>query len=78
MLYITSRRDIVRSSADVVVKVYGNVAEARLSVNGTALEARPLQSHIATWQVHLKSGKNTVSVSSGSVTDEVTWVLQTR
>lgn len=76
MLYITSRRDIVRSSPDVAVKVYGNVAQARLRVNGAEFDTRLLQNHIAIWNIRLKPGKNIISVSSGTVTDEVSWVLQ--
>ncbi|HWU48934.1 MAG TPA: DUF4982 domain-containing protein [Asticcacaulis sp.] len=75
MLYITSRRDVVRRTPDVVVKVYGNVAQARLSLNDADLGAQTFENHMASWRVRLRPGKNRLSIQSGATQDSVTWVL---
>jgi beta-galactosidase len=75
MLYITSRRDVVRRTPDVVVKVYGNVAQARLSLNDADLGAQTFENHMASWRVRLRPGKNHLSIQSGATQDSVTWVL---
>ncbi|ESQ83830.1 hypothetical protein AEAC466_10900 [Asticcacaulis sp. AC466] len=75
MVYITSRRAVTRHTADVAVKVYGNVSQARLRLNGRDLGAQPFENHMATWNVRLSPGKNTLTVEGGSAVDIVTWVL---
>ncbi len=75
MLYITSRRAVTRHTADVAVKVYGNVDKARLRLNGRDLGEKTLGNHMAIWNVHLTTGKNTLSVEGGTTTDTVTWGL---
>jgi beta-galactosidase len=75
MVYITSRRAVKRTAADVEVKVYSNQATVRLRVNGVDLGERAVDGHIARWPVRLVPGTNRIEVQSGALTDSVEWTL---
>lgn len=76
MVYITSRRHVMRTQAPAQVKVYSNQASARLHLNGTDLGERPVTGHIASWQVELIEGANRLKVSAGGAADSTDWILQ--
>jgi beta-galactosidase len=75
MVYITSRRAVRRTAADVEVKVYSNQPAVRLRVNGADLGERPVEGHIARWPVRLAPGANRIEVQAGTLTDSVEWHL---
>ncbi|MFL6636516.1 MAG: glycoside hydrolase family 2 TIM barrel-domain containing protein [Massilia sp.] len=75
MVYVTSRRAVRRTVADVEVKVYSNQPAARLRVNGADLGERRVEGHIARWPVRLAPGVNRIEVQSGAVVDSVEWTL---
>ena len=79
-VYITSRRWTERTNATTTVKVYGNVDNAVLTVNGTSMGTVSSSDHIYRWpNVVLAPGANTVTVtgSRGTETfsDSVVWTL---
>jgi len=76
MVYITSRRAVKRTVADVEVKVYSNQSPVRLRVNGADLGERAVDGHIARWPVRLAPGANRIEVQAGAVTDSVEWQLE--
>ena len=79
MVYITSRRWTERQSEVTDIKVYTNMDEARLYVNGVQLgKARPDSYRRAVWEgVRLSPGKNEIRVvgKSGrmSLEDSCVW-----
>jgi beta-galactosidase len=75
MVYVTSRRAVRRTVADVEVKVYSNQPAARLWVNGVDLGERTVEGHIARWPVRLAPGVNRIEVQSGTTADSVEWTL---
>jgi hypothetical protein len=78
MLYLTSRRDVNRTSAATQVKVYTNAASVTLAINGKNLgEQKPDAQHIARWKiVTLDPGDNKVEVTTPEgLKDEATWTL---
>ncbi|MFS2080492.1 glycoside hydrolase family 2 TIM barrel-domain containing protein [Telluria sp. Tellsp131] len=75
MVYITSRRAVTRTAADVEVKVYSNEARVRLRVNGVDLGERAVEGHISRWQVRLAPGANRIEASAGTLVDDVEWNL---
>lgn len=77
MVYITSRRFTPRKQALTPVKVYANVAEVELRVNGVALGTRKVEDHIAVWpEVQLRAGKNQIEARAGNVSDACAWVVE--
>ena len=78
MVYITSRRDRIRSVSGVDVKVYSNQPIVNLSLNGTAQGAQVVSDHIATWHVDLKAGLNHLTATAVSVSDSVDWTYETQ
>lgn len=79
MVYITSRRDTVRSQASVTVKIYSNQSVAHLTLNGADLGEKPVDDHVAVWQVDLAPGRNSIKVTAGtSASDHVEWIYQPR
>ncbi|MCS0613617.1 glycoside hydrolase family 2 protein [Massilia kyonggiensis] len=76
MVYITSRRAVKRTTADVEVKVYSNQPAARLRVNGADLGERAVEGRIARWPVRLQPGPNRIEVQAGEVSDRVEWMMQ--
>ena len=74
MLHITSPRDTHKRVRHVTVKVYSNLDEVRLKLNGESLPAQKVTDHMATWQVDLRDGANVVEASAGKdLHDSVTW-----
>ena len=75
MVYITSRRAVKRTAADVEVKVYSNQPAVRLRVNGVDLGERSVEGRIARWPVRLQPGPNRIEVRAGGQADDVEWTL---
>ena len=75
MVYITSRRAVRRTAADVEVKVYSNQPVVRLWVNGVDLGEQAVDGHVARWRVRLAPGANRVEARAGAQADEVEWNL---
>lgn len=83
LAYITSRRFAVRTTAEVAVKVYSNLEQVTLTVNGAPFGSpEPVVDHRASWSaVPLQVGDNSIEVvATGSagqrVSDSVTWTRQ--
>lgn len=78
MAWITSRRAVRRTTAEVEVevKVYSNQPAARLRVNGVDLGERSVEGRIARWPVRLAPGANRIEVQAGAVQDSVEWHLE--
>jgi len=67
VLYILSRRNTQRTESSVDVSVYTNLEQVELSVNGTLISSKPMDSdiHKITWEdIKLQPGKNQISVVS--------------
>jgi beta-galactosidase len=75
MVYITSRRAVHRTAADVEVKVYSNQPAARLRLNGVDQGERAVEGHVARWQVRLQPGANRIEAGAGAQADSVEWTL---
>jgi hypothetical protein len=78
VLYITSRRYVKRPTNTVEVKVYSNLDEVRLTVNGVSWGTVRSSDHIFRWtNVVLGPGENAIEVQGSrdgrSFTDGVTW-----
>ena len=74
MLHIASPRYTTRRTRDVTVRVYANVPEVRLQLNGESLPAQPVQDHVAAFKVSLKDGDNTIEAFAGKdLHDAVHW-----
>ena len=76
MVYITSRRLVARSQADVEVKAYTNAGPATLVLNGTPVSTIAPERRILRWRVNLRPGPNTIEVRSASapgLSDSVAW-----
>jgi beta-galactosidase len=76
MVHITSGRVVRRTLADTEVKVYSNQPAVSLRVNGVDLGERPVEGHIARWQVRLAPGANRVEARAGTLADSVEWRLE--
>jgi beta-galactosidase len=76
MVYITSRRAVKRTAADVEVKVYSNQPAVRLRVNGVDQGERDVEGHVARWPVRLTPGANRIEVQAGALTDSIEWQLE--
>jgi beta-galactosidase len=75
-VYITSRRFEPRVSATTDVKVYSNLPEVTLTVNGQALNAVTAADHVFVWPaVTLQPGANLVEARAGDQRDAVTWTV---
>jgi len=74
MVYITSRRDLDRHADQVTIKVYSNQPSVTLALDGAELGPTPVNDHVATWDVTLKPGTNTiVAAAVGAPNDQVNW-----
>lgn len=66
MLYLTSKRHLIRSESNIPIKVYCNIdAEVLLKVNGKKIsKQKPSKYKIVLWEnVKLKKGRNRIEVS---------------
>ncbi len=83
VLHLTSKRNLVRVDADTIVKVYTNLSEVSLLVNGTDCgSVQPDDHKIAIWNnIELNEGDNEIVVSGsykGKVfTDKAVWTYDT-
>lgn len=78
VLHITSRRFTLRTDPATEIKVYANVSEVELFLNGRSLGKKsPGEDRIIRWSgVILAPGRNTVRVTAGTgLTDECEWTL---
>jgi beta-galactosidase len=74
MVHITSPRDTHKRIRHVRVRVYANMDEVRLSLNGETLGAQKVVDHVAVWAVDLKDGENVVEAFAGKdLHDRVVW-----
>ncbi|MGN0522604.1 MAG: glycoside hydrolase family 2 protein [Eubacterium sp.] len=78
VVYITSRRFEVRTASKICVKVYSNSDKVTLSLNGKTLSTLHncdnKQNHVFLFEnVFLNIGENTVTASSGNISDTVVW-----
>ena len=79
MVYITSRRDTVRTAADTPIKVYSNLPKVTLKVNGKSWgEVEGSKFHVFLWKsIPLIEGDNRIEVTAarpGSVeSDACIW-----
>lgn len=81
VLYVTSRRHVLRTTPGVEVKVYSNRGPVTLTVNGSNLGTREAEGHIARWaDVRLRPGVNRIHVTARDgdrlLTDAVEWQFQ--
>jgi beta-galactosidase len=65
MLHINSARDNPKRTRTTTVKIYSNLPEVRLQLNGKDLGAQKVDNHIATWRISLQNGDNVVEASGG-------------
>lgn len=81
LLYITDRRNNIRSESATTIKVYTTLEKVQLIVNGTAVaEGAPDECHIISWQnILLREGENTIEVKGRSgkqaLVDTCEWTL---
>jgi hypothetical protein len=82
MIYITSRREVIRTTPTIQLKIYSNQQRVRATLNGADLGERPVVDHVALWpEVPLALGMNQVSASVTlpreiELNDSVTWTLE--
>ncbi len=76
MVYITSRRYVLRGVAGVDIKIYSNQPSVSLHLNGVDKGAHVVEDHIATWHVDLIPGRNRIEVVAPAVSDAVEWIYQ--
>jgi beta-galactosidase len=79
MVYITHRRQVLRTASSVDIKVYSNLAEASLTVNGVTIGKAAVEDHVAVWPgVSLSPGLNRILVRAGqgstARSDVVDWI----
>lgn len=71
VLHITSKRFVDRHTSSIEVKVYSNLNEVTLTVNGKETETITSDSTIFVFDIKLKRGKNIIIASAGSIKDSV-------
>jgi beta-galactosidase len=81
VLYITSRRFVVRLQPVTTIKVFSNTETVALRVNGISLGSKTSPNHIFLWPgVTLQLGRNTIEASatrgSSELTDRCEWELR--
>ncbi|MFY0654572.1 MAG: hypothetical protein JXQ96_21230 [Cyclobacteriaceae bacterium] len=81
VLHITSSRYIFRNQAKTQVKVYTNLKEVSLKINGQTFETKSPEKGIVTWDnITLDKGNNGIIVQANhngkTYTDDCTWVLE--
>jgi beta-galactosidase len=77
-VYITERRYDPRPGGNMVVRVYSNLAQIELKVNGASQGVQTSADHIFSFNITLTPGTTTFveacgNASSGSVCDSVSW-----
>lgn len=77
IVHLTSKRHVIRTEGSTPVKVYANVPEVELFVNGVFIGfRRPNNLGIAQWEnINLKLGENTILVkdTASDLVDGVVW-----
>jgi beta-galactosidase len=74
MVHIASPRYTARRVRETTVRVYSNMDEVRLQLNGESLPVQKVSDHVATWKVSLKDGDNTIEAFAGKdLHDVVHW-----
>jgi beta-galactosidase len=81
VLHITSSRFIFREEAETQVKVYSNLDNVSLTVNGESFPGKSHEKGIITWdEITLQDGNNGIIVSGTkdgeTYYDDCTWVLE--
>ncbi|MEI7675150.1 MAG: glycoside hydrolase family 2 TIM barrel-domain containing protein [Bacteroidales bacterium] len=81
VLYIANRRFVSRTNALTLVKVYSNLEQVELFVNGISLGKKKVIDAIVQWDnVRLAKGENKIAVKSGkgktALSDECSWLLE--
>lgn len=81
VLHITSSRYIFREKAETKVKVYTNLTDVTLKVNGNEFLTKSPEKGIITWDgIILQEGNNGIVVSAVkdriAFTDDCVWVLE--
>jgi beta-galactosidase len=79
--YITSRRFTSRTSASTEVKIYSNLDNVTLKINGVSLGTKTGSDKVFKWNVRLSPGPNLIQVFSTrngvTYTDSCSWNLTT-
>lgn len=77
MLHLVDRRAPPRSGVGTDVKVYTNLDEATLVVDGASLGSRRASNHVATWaDVKLSPGVHHLTAAgAGGVDDSIEWTV---
>ncbi len=78
VVYITSRRHLIRTEEKTPLKVYSNADTLKLTLNGKALPAGQKDGVVYTWKdIALKEGENTLVATAEhdgqTIADQVTW-----
>jgi len=81
LLYITNRRFVNRKNANTQVKVYSNLENVELYVNGISIGKKKVVDAIVQWDaVKLTKGENKIEVkaakSKTKYTDKCLWILE--
>jgi beta-galactosidase len=81
VLYITSKRFIFRDNEKTSVKIYSNLPEVSLTVNGENMGSKSPENGIVSWEnIALKKGNNGIvasGVSNGkTLSDNCVWVME--
>lgn len=75
MIHLASRRYRERAYPAMDVRAYTSAGEATLTVNGVAAGTVKCPDHVCAWPgITLKPGANTITASSGGVSDTVEWI----
>ena len=74
MIHITSKRFVERHTKKIKVKVYSNLAEISLYVNGKFIEAKKSDNTIYVFDITLKRGKNIVIAKAGALEDTAVFI----
>ena len=81
VLHITSRRYVFRKKKTINVKVYSNLSDVLLSINGKEYPIQSPENGVIIWEnITLNNGPNHLFVkankSDTTFTDEVTWMYE--
>lgn len=69
-VYITERRNLQRPTPKQNIKVYTNLVEVELFVNGVSIGTKQVKDGVVKWDnITLKSGNNVIEARSGRVSD---------